>query len=133
MMPNRPRYVDPKMELGLKTRYAWKMIATDGLSLFELIKTSSDSLKTGLALAHAELLVAHAVLTNRSARRQIPVDREKNREFFVFRAFRPKFIAKSATDQPFAAKSLRIRIGNLFLRTGNSESIVSGISILAPL
>jgi hypothetical protein len=42
----------------------------------------------------ADFVVVHAVLTNRSARRQIPVDREKNREFFVFRAFRPKFIAK---------------------------------------
>jgi hypothetical protein len=31
--------------------------------------------------------VADAVLTNRSARRQIPVDREKNREFYAFAPF----------------------------------------------
>jgi hypothetical protein len=32
-------------------------------------------------------MVAEAVLTNRSARRQIPVDREKHREFCAFAPF----------------------------------------------
>jgi hypothetical protein len=35
----------------------------------------------------ADYLVAEAVLTNRSPRRQIPVDREKNREFSAFARF----------------------------------------------
>jgi hypothetical protein len=34
-----------------------------------------------------DFLVADAVLTNRSARRQIPVDREKSREFSAFAPF----------------------------------------------
>jgi len=35
----------------------------------------------------ADFLVVEAVLTNRSARRQIPVDRENNREFSPFAPF----------------------------------------------
>jgi hypothetical protein len=35
----------------------------------------------------ADFLVADAVLTNRSARRQIPADRETNREFSALALF----------------------------------------------